>query len=40
MLSYINFQVIPYLTNDQLFSLVVLVGAFVAFLIIKLRFLR
>lgn len=38
MLSYINFQFIPYLTNDQLFSLVVLIGAFVAFLMGRIRY--
>ncbi|GAA5101246.1 SLC13 family permease [Wohlfahrtiimonas larvae] len=38
MLSYINFQLIPFLTNDQLFSLLVLVAAFITFLIGRIRY--
>lgn len=38
MLNYINFQVFPYLTNEQLFSLIVLIGAFIAFLMGRIRY--
>lgn len=38
MLNYINIQLIPFLTNDQLFSLVVLIVAFIAFLMGRIRY--
>lgn len=38
MLSYINVQFIPYLTNDQLFALMVLIISFIAFLLGRIRY--
>lgn len=38
MLSYINIQLIPYLTNEQLFALTVLLISFIAFLMGRIRY--
>ncbi|MGL4673939.1 MAG: SLC13 family permease, partial [Wohlfahrtiimonas sp.] len=38
MLNYLNIQLIPYLTNDQLFALMVLVISFIAFLMGRIRY--